>query len=106
MSDLSALAHRALEMAGEKNLSIVTAESCTAGKLAALLSEAPGAAERLHGSFVTYTKANKTRPLGIPTSLLQGRGLSRCRGRDGAWGAGPIARRRSGWPFRRSRRPF
>jgi hypothetical protein len=27
MSDLSALAHRALEIAGEKNLSIVTAES-------------------------------------------------------------------------------
>jgi len=59
MSDLSALAHRALEIAGEKNLSIVTAESCTAGKLAALLSEVPGAAERLHGSFVTYTKAKK-----------------------------------------------
>ena len=74
MSDLSALAHRALEIAGEKNLSIVTAESCTAGKLAALLSEAPGAAERLHGSFVTYTKANKPRALGIPTSLLQDKG--------------------------------
>jgi nicotinamide-nucleotide amidase len=40
MTNLSALAHRALEIAGEKNL-------CTAGKLAALLSEAPGAAERL-----------------------------------------------------------
>ena len=37
--------------------------------------EAPGAAERLHGSFVTYTKANKTRALGIPTSLLQDKGV-------------------------------
>jgi hypothetical protein len=30
-----------------------------------LLSEAPGAGEGLHGSFVTYTKANKTRALGL-----------------------------------------
>jgi len=53
----------------------VTAESCTAGKLAAaLLSEAPGAAERLHGSFVTYTKANKTKSLGVSAALLQRRG--------------------------------
>jgi nicotinamide-nucleotide amidase len=48
------LAERALATARRQNLTIVTAESCTAGKLAALLSEAPGAAEHLHGSFVTY----------------------------------------------------
>jgi nicotinamide-nucleotide amidase len=74
MSDLHTLARRALELAGEKNLSIVTAESCTAGKLSALLSEAPGAAERLHGSFVTYTKENKTRALGVPANLLADKG--------------------------------
>ena len=72
MSDLPPLAGRALERAS--SLTIVTAESCTAGKLAALLSEAPGAAERLHGSFVTYTKANKTRALGVPESLLDEQG--------------------------------
>jgi nicotinamide-nucleotide amidase len=74
MSDLVDLARRALALAGEKNVSIVTAESCTAGKLSALLSEAPGAAERLHGSFVTYTKANKTRALGVPARLLEDKG--------------------------------
>src|ERR1700760_4058356 len=74
MSDLLALARRGLELAGEKNVSIITAESCTAGKLSALLSEAPGAAERLHGSFVTYTKANKTRALGVPVQLLAEKG--------------------------------
>jgi len=73
-SDLSRLAERALEVAAQRNASIVTAESCTAGKLAALLSEAPGAAERLHGSFVTYTKANKTKSLGVSAALLQRRG--------------------------------
>jgi nicotinamide-nucleotide amidase len=74
MSDLHDLACRVLELAGEKNLSFVTAESCTAGKLAALLSEAPGAAKRLHGSFVAYTKANKTRALGVPADLLAEQG--------------------------------
>jgi len=74
MSDLSTLASRALERASEKGLTIVTAESCTAGKLAALLSEAPGAAEHLHGSFVAYTKANKTRALGVLESLLGEKG--------------------------------
>jgi hypothetical protein len=43
MSDLPALARRALQLADEKDLSLITAESCTAGKLSALLSEAPGA---------------------------------------------------------------
>jgi nicotinamide-nucleotide amidase len=64
------LAVRALKAAREAGLSVVTAESCTAGKLAVLLSEAPGAAERLHGGFVAYTKPNKTKALGVPATLL------------------------------------
>jgi nicotinamide-nucleotide amidase len=52
----------------------VTAESCTAGKLSALLSEAPGAAEHLHGGFITYTKANKVKSLGIDAELLKAKG--------------------------------
>jgi nicotinamide-nucleotide amidase len=73
-ANLSRLAERALEVAAQRKASIVTAESCTAGKLAALLSEAPGAAERLHGSFVAYTKANKTISLGVSADLLQRKG--------------------------------
>jgi nicotinamide-nucleotide amidase len=74
MSGLKKLACRALALAKNKGLSIVTAESCTAGKLSALLSEAPGAAEHLHGSFVTYTKENKTRALDVPERLLAEQG--------------------------------
>src|SRR5262245_47126142 len=73
-NNLSRLAKRVLDVAAQKDASIVTAESCTAGKLAAVLSEAPGAAERLHGSFVTYTKANKTKSLGVSADLLQRKG--------------------------------
>ena len=68
------LARQALTSARRRNLTIVTAESCTAGLLAALLSEAPGAADQLHGGFVAYTKANKAKTLGVSEELLRRRG--------------------------------
>jgi nicotinamide-nucleotide amidase len=68
------LAKAVLAIAGEKRLTIVTAESCSSGLLATTLSEAPGAAELLHGGFVTYTKANKTAALGVSAELLRSKG--------------------------------
>src|SRR5438874_1559206 len=73
-SNLIQLAERALAMARQGNVTIVTAESCTAGKLSALLSETPGAAENLHGGFVAYTKANKVKSLGVSADLLRRKG--------------------------------
>jgi nicotinamide-nucleotide amidase len=75
---LSELSKQALDAARERRMSIVTAESCTAGRLAALLSEAPGAAEYLHGGFVTYTKLNKTKSLGVSAALLKYKGAVCC----------------------------
>jgi nicotinamide-nucleotide amidase len=60
-----------LALAKARKLTVVTAESCTSGLLASLLSEAPGASELLHGGFVTYTKANKTAALGVPEEVLK-----------------------------------
>jgi nicotinamide-nucleotide amidase len=57
-----------------ERLTVVTAESCTAGLISAVLSEADGASEILHGSFVTYTKANKIKALGVDKALLEGQG--------------------------------
>jgi hypothetical protein len=62
---------RALKAA---DMSIVTAESCTAGMIAAALSRADGASEVLHGGFVTYTKAHKTAALGVSADLLREHG--------------------------------
>ena len=52
------------------HLSLVTAESCTAGLLAAALSHAEGAGQFLQGGFVTYTKDQKSIALGISKRLL------------------------------------
>lgn len=49
---------------------IVLAESCTAGRVAAILASLPGISQWLCGSFVVYRCDSKTRWLGIPTKLL------------------------------------
>ena len=68
------LACSVLSLAEQKNLTVITAESCTAGLIAAVLSEAPGAATHLHGGFVTYTKPQKTAVLDVPAELLERKG--------------------------------
>jgi nicotinamide-nucleotide amidase len=89
--DLVQLAKRALALARQRNMTIITAESCTAGKLSALLSEAPGAADHLHGSFVSYTKANKIKALGVSADLLKEKGAV-CREVAVAMAVGALAR--------------
>jgi nicotinamide-nucleotide amidase len=71
---LVAAAREVMALAKQKRIGIVTAESCTSGLLASVLSEAPGAADWLHGGFVTYTKQNKIVALGVPAELLAAKG--------------------------------
>jgi nicotinamide-nucleotide amidase len=52
------------------NLTLVTAESCTAGRVAATLAEAPNASDVVHGGFVTYTEACKE-ALGVPAGTIK-----------------------------------
>ncbi|KQU54354.1 hypothetical protein ASG72_01525 [Bosea sp. Leaf344] len=68
-----ALALRAEELVArleQRGLLIATAESCTAGRLAALLADAPGASAVLDGGFITYTKQAKQVLLGVPEESL------------------------------------
>jgi nicotinamide-nucleotide amidase len=58
----------------ERNLSVVTAESCTAGLIAAILSHAQHAGECLHGGFVVYSKEHKSASLGVNAALLKSKG--------------------------------
>lgn len=60
-----------IDLARERGLTLVTAESCTGGLLAAVLSEAPGAGSQFHGGFAVYTKAQKIVALGVPEALLR-----------------------------------
>jgi nicotinamide-nucleotide amidase len=64
------LAERVMRAAKECRIALATAESCTAGGIATLLAEAPGAAEHFHGGVIAYTKEMKHALLGVPRSLL------------------------------------
>jgi PncC family amidohydrolase len=50
---------------------VVTAESCTAGALATLLSDIPGAGEVLEGGFVCYAKSFKNEVLAVDEKMLE-----------------------------------
>ena len=74
MQDVDALAADILDRAVKRGVTIVTAESCTGGELAATLARAPGAGKCLQGGFVTYTKDMKRAVLGVPRDLLESKG--------------------------------
>jgi nicotinamide-nucleotide amidase len=69
-SVLSDKAAAIIAEAKARGLTLAAAESCTGGALAVVLSNAPSAGEIFHGSFVVYTKANKTAALGVPAELI------------------------------------
>ena len=49
---------------------LATAESCTGGLLASLITDVPGASAVFHTGVVTYANEAKTRLLGVPPELL------------------------------------
>ncbi|HEY1710676.1 MAG TPA: nicotinamide-nucleotide amidohydrolase family protein [Rhizomicrobium sp.] len=67
-------ANEAFRVLRQREWRVVTAESCTAGLIAACLSQTENASDLLEGSFVTYTKAQKTEALGVPAALLAASG--------------------------------
>src|SRR5437764_12184886 len=67
----TAPANRIVKAMTARKLTLVTAESCTAGLIAAALSKAEGATEVLHGGFVVYTKAQKVHALDVSPSVLK-----------------------------------
>jgi nicotinamide-nucleotide amidase len=63
-------AERLMHRLCDQGLTIATAESCTGGMLAALLTDIEGAGHGFDRGFVTYTKEAKTELLGIEPHLL------------------------------------
>lgn len=63
-------AERLMHRLCDRKLKVATAESCTGGMLAALLTDIEGAGHGFDRGFVTYTKDAKIDLLGIPPDLL------------------------------------
>ena len=69
---------RLLTKADERDIQFATAESCTGGMLASLLTDIPGVAHSFERGFVTYTDEAKHEMLGVPRELLDGPGAVSC----------------------------
>jgi NAD+ synthetase len=55
----------------ERDMRLVTAESCTAGLLGACVAAAPGSSSVLEGSFVAYRPSMKIDALGVSEQLIE-----------------------------------
>lgn len=71
---LTQQAARLLELYRRKALHIATAESCTGGLIAALLTEIPGSSDVFERGFVTYHNDAKCAMLGVRAETLREHG--------------------------------
>jgi nicotinamide-nucleotide amidase len=67
-------ADKVLELACDRELMLATAESCTGGMLASLLTDVQGFAHAFDRGFVTYSEESKTDLLGVPADLIADQG--------------------------------
>jgi nicotinamide-nucleotide amidase len=65
---------RVLKAACDQDRPLATAESCTGGLLASLLTDVPGCSHAFERGFVTYTDAAKMDLLGVPERMLEDEG--------------------------------
>ncbi len=68
------LAERVIELLRERGATLATAESCTGGLIASMLTAIPGSSEAFHAGFVTYSNAIKHRALGVREDTLADHG--------------------------------
>ena len=63
-----------LDLCRARHLHIATAESCTGGLIAALLTEIAGSSDVFERGFVTYSNAAKTELLGVEVGMIAAHG--------------------------------
>jgi nicotinamide-nucleotide amidase len=72
--DIVDAAKRLLDICKRKNLTVATAESCTAGLVAGTLTEIPGTSSILDRGFVTYSNQAKQDMVGVSAATLKAHG--------------------------------
>ena len=72
--DVEDAVNRLLKRACDLELRLCTAESCTGGLVASLLTDVTGCAHAFDRGFVTYTEDAKTEMLGVAPGLLEEHG--------------------------------
>lgn len=73
-ADLIVAAERLLAECRKRSLRIATAESCTGGLIAGLLTEIAGSSDVVERGFVTYSNEAKVEAIGVSASLIAAHG--------------------------------
>jgi nicotinamide-nucleotide amidase len=68
------LVHELTELLAAKNMTLVTAESCTGGLLAATITHKSGVTRVYECGFVTYSNDSKTDLIGVDPKILETHG--------------------------------
>ena len=68
------LAERVLELLRQRGETLTTAESCTGGLIASMLTRIAGSSDGFHAGFVTYANAIKQAVLNVPQQDLETHG--------------------------------
>ena len=69
-SEMTEQASRLIDLCRRKHLMLATAESCTGGLIAALITSVSGSSDVFDSGFVTYSNAAKTAMIGVPAELI------------------------------------
>ncbi len=72
--DLVAKAKNLLDRFRQAGMKIATAESCTGGMVAGVLTEIAGSSDVVERGFVTYSNEAKAELLGVPMALIEAHG--------------------------------
>lgn len=68
------LVSKVLRYCMKEKLTLATAESCTAGLIAAAIGDIPGVSDIFFEGFVTYSNEAKEKNLGVPHDILEAHG--------------------------------
>ncbi len=68
--DVSSIQEVCLALLRERGLTLGTAESCTGGMMASLMTDLPGASQVFRGGVVSYHEEVKAQVLGVPDEML------------------------------------
>jgi nicotinamide-nucleotide amidase len=72
--DIEDAIHRVLDRACQHELKLATAESCTGGLIASLLTDVQGSSHAFERGFIVYSNAAKTDLLQVPPGLIEAEG--------------------------------
>ncbi|MEN0037941.1 MAG: nicotinamide-nucleotide amidohydrolase family protein [Cellvibrio sp.] len=67
---------KVIRFLNERGLSVTTAESCTAGLVAAFMADVSGCGNALHSGYVVYTEEAKNTCLGVRLQTIHAFGLT------------------------------